>query len=93
MQSQAAIRRRRIGQVLVVLAVVSALTLPFLLGAVLDDSIQHYVTTGAPVLLLGAGMGLILRGDRAFDRGFDGWDEAETPPELDDPPAGNRQSK
>ena len=78
MQSRAAVRRRRIGQTLMALGVASAVGTPFLLGA-FDVSLPLPVTMGVSLALLLVGMSFIFRGDRFYDRGFDGVDDAGMP--------------
>jgi len=91
MQSTSALRRRRIGQVLVVLAVLWAVGSPFLFGA-LGLPLPFPVAHGVTIALLLFGMALILRGDRSFDRGFDGADDTGASAAKDDPPAGATSS-
>jgi hypothetical protein len=82
-QTRAAVRRRRIGQILIVLAVLS-IGLPALVGAIFDVVVPLYLTSGVTIALLLVGMALIARGDRFYDRGFDGADDAGTSAEAGD---------
>jgi hypothetical protein len=76
-QTQSAVRRRRIGQVLIVLAVLS-IGLPFAAGAIFDVVLPLYVTSAVTIALVLVGIALIARGDRFYDRGFDGSDDADS---------------